>query len=238
VLVCYLDDSGKDPQNPATTLAGYVAREDSWRDFETAVEPVFIYKAVKVLHAKDLHNTDGEFKGWRVLEKQAFVAKICQAMTPRLLMGISISAHKKNFAASAAASGRKRTLTAYALCFNWIFDNLLRNITIGHIAHADGLALILETGNEHNAEAEQTFYEVRAMHKLDNALRSISFVPKDSCRAIQIADLLAFYSRRDARLNLEKGTERKPEFMMNLIAQSVPLLSYVAVNAEYRKLLS
>ena len=28
-LVCYLDDSGKDPQNVATTLAGYVAEKGS-----------------------------------------------------------------------------------------------------------------------------------------------------------------------------------------------------------------
>jgi hypothetical protein len=30
VLICYLDDSGKDPQNPITTLAGYVARDAAW----------------------------------------------------------------------------------------------------------------------------------------------------------------------------------------------------------------
>jgi hypothetical protein len=77
VLVCYLDDSGKDSQNRITTIAGYAATDDQWLSFEKAVEPIFSDYSVKVLHAKDLHNTDGNFKGWTVLKKQAFVAKLC-----------------------------------------------------------------------------------------------------------------------------------------------------------------
>ena len=76
MLVCYLDDSGKDPQNRITTLAGFVASESSWQLFETEVETWFAEFGVKVLHAKDLHNTDGEFAGWTVLRKQAFVARL------------------------------------------------------------------------------------------------------------------------------------------------------------------
>jgi hypothetical protein len=60
VLVCYLDDSGKDPQNPITTVAGYAGTEDQWGGFEIEVESVFADYRVKVLHAKDLHNTDNE----------------------------------------------------------------------------------------------------------------------------------------------------------------------------------
>ena len=41
VLVCYLDDSGKDPQNPITTLAGYIARDTEWQAFESEVEHWF-----------------------------------------------------------------------------------------------------------------------------------------------------------------------------------------------------
>ena len=40
VLVCYLDDSGKDPQNPITTLAGYIARDTAWEAFEREREPM------------------------------------------------------------------------------------------------------------------------------------------------------------------------------------------------------
>ncbi len=66
MLVCYLDDSGKDPQNRITTIAGYAATEEQWRAFEADAEPIFADYGVKVLHASDLHSTDGEFKGWTI----------------------------------------------------------------------------------------------------------------------------------------------------------------------------
>jgi hypothetical protein len=62
LLVCYLDDSGKDPQNLATTLAGYVADESSWAEFEAEVEPLFTKYGVATLHAMDLHGTRGDFR--------------------------------------------------------------------------------------------------------------------------------------------------------------------------------
>ena len=61
VLVCYLDDSGKDRENRLTTLAGYIARDTAWQAFETDVERWFTEFDVKVLHARDLHASDGEF---------------------------------------------------------------------------------------------------------------------------------------------------------------------------------
>jgi len=74
----------------------------------------------------------------------------------------------------------------------------MRDIVWGGQIRKEGLAFILECGHENNSEAEQTFYSIRERHKeeLGNVLRSISFVPKEHCRAIQVADLLSFYSRR------------------------------------------
>lgn len=37
MLVCYLDDSGKDAQNPLTTIAGYVASEEAWSSWIASI---------------------------------------------------------------------------------------------------------------------------------------------------------------------------------------------------------
>jgi hypothetical protein len=47
VLVCYLDDSGKDPQNRITMVAGYIAKDDQWEAFEVAVELWFTERGVE-----------------------------------------------------------------------------------------------------------------------------------------------------------------------------------------------
>jgi len=204
VLVCYLDDSGKDPQSRITTLAGYVARDTAWKAFETQVEPIFERARIKVLHAKDLEDTDGEFKGWKVLRKQAFVARICRTLSAHSMLGVSMSIAKDIYGQRAKESGRKRTVTPYTYCFNVILDWLLRDIRTGRAVWSEGLAFILECGHENNPEVQEQFFKIRKQHKIENVLRSISFVPKDNCRAIQVADLFAFYSRRDSAA-LEKA---------------------------------
>jgi hypothetical protein len=237
VLVCYLDDSGKDPQNPITTLAGYAATDAQWSAFETEVEPIFTDCGVRVLHTKDLHHTDGEFEGWRVLKKQAFVARICMALAPHVLLGMSASAAKKIYAKRANESDRKRTITPYAWCFNLIVNWVLTDIRLGRIAHTEGVAFILECGHQNNAEAVEVFHDIRRLHEdAAEALRSITFVPKEKCRAIQMADLLAFYSRRhgvkiyNAPMEDKQRVQRTPGRMLDIIAERIPHRPYVATD--------
>jgi hypothetical protein len=106
-----------------------------------------------------------------------------------------------------------------------INDWILRDIRIGRAANADGVAYVIETGNEHNVEAEEQFHAVSKLHGLEGILRSICFVGKVCCRAIQMADLVAFYSRRHgeamARAPLEERSDVSPEAMMSLIAGAI-----------------
>jgi hypothetical protein len=234
VLVCYLDDSGKDPQNPITTLAGYVAKDTAWEGFETEVEPIFSDCGVNVLHTRDLENTDGEFKDWRKLKKQAFVARMCRSLSHHAVLGVSASAGKQIYKQRAGESARKRTITPYAWCFNLIVDWLLTDIRIGRLTHSEGVSFILETGHDNNVEAEKVFHDIRSLYSdAAAALRSISFIPKERCRAIQMADLFAFYSRRHGNemyLAPEREKQRKrnePGIMLKIITENVPHRAFV-----------
>jgi hypothetical protein len=205
VLVCYLDDSGKDPHNRVTTIAGYLARDTAWRAFEQEVEPIFERRGVKILHAKDLEATKGEFENWKVIQKQAFVAEISSVLAKHSMLGVSMSCVKETYDQRAKESTRKRTSRPYTFCMNDIIDWILRDIRTGRAAWEEGVALIVEAGHENNPEAEDNFHKVIKLHDLGGVLRSINFVPKEHSRAIQVADLLAFYSRRDSNA-LEKST--------------------------------
>lgn len=196
MLVCYLDDSGKDPQNRCTTLAGYVARDTEWVAFEQDVETWFTEFGVRALHAKELHDTLGEFAGWPVLKKQAFVSRICQARNPHAIKGVSVGTAKDKYAAWRRSSGKTGILTPYAFSFNAILDHLLRDTEAGRLAHAEGMRFVIELGHENNPDAVRVFQEVREKLGLADVLRDITFVSKNDCRAIQLADLWAFYSRR------------------------------------------
>jgi Protein of unknown function (DUF3800) len=234
VLICYLDDSGKDQQNRITTLAGYVARDTGWAAFESEVEKWFTKFNVNILHAKQLHDTDGDFAGWPILKKQAFVARICRVLSRHAMLGASMSALKDQYEVRADESGRKRTVTPYSFCFEVINDRILRDVRTGSIANSDGIAYILEAGHENNPEVEQEFATMRKLHKIEHLLHSISFVPKESFRAIQMADLLAFYSRRDGVAHEKARREGTDSYsidtMVKIIVEGLPHWGFVATD--------
>jgi hypothetical protein len=238
VLVCYLDDSGKDPQSPITTLAGYIARDTAWQAFENDVQRWFTEFNVNILHTRDLHASDGEFRDealWTRLRKQAFVSRVCQARGPHVMMGLSMSTLKGQYRLRALDRGRRRTATPYSFCFAVINDWIFRNIHTGSVANMEGLAYLLECGHENNSEVEKEFAAIKRQHKdIRNLMHSISFVNKDSCRAIQLADLLAFYSRRDSAAQFEarqKGRDSyEIDIMIKIITEGLPHLGFVATD--------
>ena len=236
MLVCYLDDSGQDPGNMVSTLAGYLARESSWEEFEQEVEPIFEKYGVNVLHAKDLESTRGEFKGWKLIKKQAFVARVCAAMAKHSILGVSMSVAKDTYDLCADESQRRRTNRPHTFCMNVIVDWLLRDIRTGRAVWSEGVEIILESGHKNNPEAIQAFQNIIEQHQLQNVLRSITCVHKTQCRAIQMADLFAFYSRREGNA-LERASRAgeeppKMEQMLKIITEKGPFRGYVANDFE------
>jgi hypothetical protein len=119
MLTCYLDDSGKDAQNPITTVAGFIARNEQWAKFEKAAELHFTEFNVKLLHTVDLYHTAGEFKDWTLLKKQFFVGRLCREMSSRVLQGLTMSARKTSYS-SRAAERRRSPLTHSVSTSSWI----------------------------------------------------------------------------------------------------------------------
>jgi hypothetical protein len=54
----------------------------------------------------------------------------------------------------------------------------------------------VEAGNDNDEDVKRTFNNIRAKYGLERKLNSIAFQPKNSSRALQLADFFAFYSRR------------------------------------------
>lgn len=233
MLVCYLDDSGSDPQNPISTMAGFVALADEWERFEAAVEPIFAAYGIGILHTMDLHHRRNEFDGWDTSKTRELIAEICLSMSPYVLHGLSMSTLKQTYQSRANESGRKRTSTRHSFCFQWVLDQIMRGTRTGRLANTVGVSFVIEDGNNHNGDALRDFKALRTRHGLEAVLHSISVVAKDQCRAIQVADLLAYYSRRHGVAILRKPPELRIDVrdpVMDIINSHVPITSFVATD--------
>jgi hypothetical protein len=230
MLVAYLDDSGTHLASPLITLAGYVGHCDSWIQFEGEAQEVLQRYNIPILHTVDLHNTDGQFAKWSRDRKTNFVSELYDPAARHLITGASISVQKRTYVKRGQETGLNRNTSALGFCFNILVDRLLRRPLSGPHIKADGISFVIESGNKNNADMVRIFNEVKKIHKLDKELRSIRIADKNHCIAIQLADFLAYYSRRHA-VECDKAEEALvPVGILDNVVRKLPHDSFTATD--------
>jgi Protein of unknown function (DUF3800) len=202
VLQCYLDDSGS-RDLPVVTLGGFLSTLQNWEAVEPRLNVIMDRAGIPVFHAKEFHSTKRPFSGWSRLRKQSFADEIFSATR-----GLLMSGHSWTIKRAAMLQAQKDApksfgrMSPLCFCFSAIVMSIVTSPFMSSLVKANGLAFLIESGNTSNAGIDQ-FFDRMAKHPVfEGVIRSMSFVPKSSCRAIQIADFFVFYSRRQMRNNL------------------------------------
>ena len=91
VFKTYIDESGIHDVSPVLTVGAYLARPKIWRDWtkkwNTAKKPI------KVYHAADAANLEGEFEDWPKEKMNALAAKLLPLIGNAELSGALIGIH-------------------------------------------------------------------------------------------------------------------------------------------------
>jgi hypothetical protein len=195
MLLFFLDDSGTTKQEPVITMAGYVASRLHWDMFEKRARRLYRRYGITQLHAKEFHDTDGQFAGWTRTKKMAFVHELYTLANRHVMLGVSVSIQKEGYKNAAIRTGLNKNISAFGQCFGIMCEFILKRDHVAGLA-AKGLSFRVEQGNKNNNDVKQRFEALRGHAKLEDALKTMVFVGKDHRVAIQLADFLAFYSRR------------------------------------------
>lgn len=194
---CYLDDSGTSGL-PVVTLAGFVASESQWKILEPQIDAVMNRYGVSIFHAKEFHDTKPPFSGWSKIKKRTFAEEIF-IITQKRIFGLSCTLRKTDYVKYQRETGRLASMSPIAICFAAIMMRFFTDPALSVGTKAAGVSFLVEAGNKNNAEIAAYFQKMRTNKVFDGKLNSIEFISKGNCRAIQIADLFAFYSRRYMR---------------------------------------
>lgn len=200
VLVCYLDDSGTHRESSVVTVAGFTATSKDWARFEGAAEHVYAeYGISGPVHAHAMNSTDGDFKGWSMRKKQDFCSTLFSHLVPSLSFGISVSAHKEMYATRKKEYDVWHNHSAFGNAFMnallHTYQETLVNHPVAMSCPEIDLSIIMEDGNRNNGDALNVFNHLKHERGLPK-LASMSFAGKRDCKAIHLADLLAYYTRR------------------------------------------
>jgi len=200
VLTCYLDDSGTHDESPLVTMAGYIMDDKGWAVFELNAELICEKRgfAGRPLHAVDMQQNNPPYEDWSVLNKQAFIAQLCLALKPHGPLGLSLSVTREFYERRAQEAGRSVVYSPYAWAFQVILNWILTSVQVGKKVREEGVRFVVEQGSKNNDGIAHAYeYVVRTYaDELGDTLRGLEFVPKGHSRAIQMADLLAYYSYR------------------------------------------
>lgn len=203
MFVCYLDDSDH-TQSGVVTLAGYAAALPKWERFEDHSRMIYDkYGIGDILHAKDLHQTKGPFKGWSRSKKLGFVDDLYSGHG--LTWGVGVSISKQGFASSKEHPAIGPNLSPLGLAFAFIMHALLRGNPLGGLIQLEGLSFVVESGHRNNGDLDRYFNRNKSHDLYKGFLRGITFGDKLSARALHLADLLAFNVRRHHARELAHG---------------------------------
>jgi len=235
VLTCYLDDSGTHDDCPVITMAGYVGFTPQWLLFEEAAKAIYENYGLVEFHSREFHRTEQPFDGWRRIKKQTYAKEIYDAGRDcrALEIGIAFSVRKDAYAKRKLETGLNAQMSAYGFCFSAILEHLLRDPVFKEILGRNGvdITFVIECGNANDGDVRRIFNETRAKYRLEHKLNSIAFQPKDSSRAIQLADFFAFYSRRHVEATERAGGEVPEEnFYLQQMQDHIYVIGEVATD--------
>lgn len=207
-FVCYLDEARTDAESALVTMAGYIAPYVDWLPFETAAQTEFDARGIKVLHGMDLHGGKKEFKGWDRTKKEEFVTALQGHLKATGALGVAFSVAKAEFVAAKKLHKVMSSESSYGFCFRSIVSLLCKDpvmrMNFDTIPEAD-ISFILETGNKNSGDVDRIFAALKVNSPFRGRLKAVTFAAKDSTKSLQMADLLAFYSRRHIAKYDQKG---------------------------------
>ncbi len=210
MLSCYLDDSDND-QGPVLSLAGYFGKPDDFKQFEIECNELFAEYGISVFHSMKFHHGKGDFKGWGALEKREFVERLRQIVYSCNMSGICSSVNKEYFKNNLKKNLDRELSSMSPL--GYAFAKIVYAIPQKLSSYSNWpISFIVESGNSNDGNIEKYFsYAKREFPAPSGIFDTISFVGKNECRAVQLADFLAFYGRKNAEL-WEKGEYRYASF--------------------------
>jgi hypothetical protein len=222
VFECYLDDSGTSGL-PVVTMGGFLGFQGHWENLEPILDEILNGYGVEVFHAKQFHDTKPPFKGWKKIKKLSFTEELFLT-THGMLHGLSMTMSRAALQES-KKEGAFASMSPIGVCFSSIVTRLVTDPKMSAAVRKNGVSLLIESGNANNGELEVAFHMMSKLKAFEGVFRSISFVTKESCRAIQLADFIAFYSRRLMRNHARfKGKLALPPCpYLNIMARHGPI---------------
>jgi len=196
LLKTYMDESGIHDGAPVVAVAGYISRPKHWRAWTKEWNKA--KKPIKVFHATDCANFQGEFVGWDKDRRDAFVANLLPILPAHELAGIVIGIDMNTFTREVGKHPDLKRMFGepYTACFQWAIS-IIMDIASQH-GKGERMAFVHEN-NDYQADALRAFNYVEQQFNPRGIKMTMSFGAKEDHAPLQAADVLAYEGAKFVR---------------------------------------
>lgn len=195
VFKVYIDESGIHDGSPVVTVAAYIARPKQWEAFTKEWVPAI--RPIKVYHAADAANCQGEFKGWTPDDVAALAKRVLPIIPKHALRAVAVGIQMDDYRAALQDKPHLRQLLGepYGACLHWALSIILR--AKAQHGNREQIAFFHEQNN-FSGEALRVYEESIARWQVGvNA--SFAFGSKQKYVPLQAADIYAYEANKRLR---------------------------------------
>jgi len=196
VIRVFMDESGVHDGSPVVSVAAYFGRPKAWKAFTK--EWNLAKRPIRIFHAADCANFEGEFEGWEEDARNAFVAKLLPVLPKHQISGLSVSFRLQDLKEVLEPHPHLMRLfgNPYTACFR-ISTRLIVDF-IEDSGSNEMLAFVHEQ-NDYQQEAIDAFNFVERNRNKHYGPMSLTFGSKEKYVPLQAADVLAYESNKKVR---------------------------------------
>lgn len=200
IVAAYIDESGTHGSD-SLAMTAYMGDMAQWFRFEDRVGALFKGENVRVFHAKEYRDSDGDFAGWKVDRKTRFLDAFGTITNEELEYGcntiLKISDYKKYYLEGPKPK-KARLDTAYGVCFRATLEYLAGIVATRvskqwpPIGHMRTFHVVIEQGAKNLGDAIRIFHDYKAelLPEYRGLLGTITPERKEDCLPLAISDLV------------------------------------------------
>jgi hypothetical protein len=212
IITVYIDESGTHDSS-VTIMAGWVGRLGQWAAFDPRWKKLLKCNDLTYFHSKKMRHSQGEFKGWSLPRRRAFMGDASKIALRNLEFGFAIPLREDDYLQYYIADNRPNKLpldSRYGLCFRYCLS-LIPLLAKSAFDGRDDLEIhfVLESGHKNAGGAEQIFNVVKKspepqIQEIVRMLKTITFRAKSEFPGLQMADVNAYGAyQHETRLPLQ-----------------------------------
>lgn len=206
VITGYVDESGIHDSG-LTLVSCWLGNVHQWRAWDKEIGVLFRDFRIKVFHAKEWRDTDGEFHAWSVNKKVRFMDDMSDISNRTLEIGCSAfvnDAEYKEHYNNGLGSRKLRHDTRYGVCFRaaltFATQMALDRKSVVWKKPKRTLNVIAEC-SQYSGDALRIFGEFKQDERVlkdeyRKVIGALSFDTKDNCRPLAVADAAAYHTWR------------------------------------------